>query len=201
VQQFAAGALANLQLYRRKANDEGGDGLQPVGSGKVSSMSRKVAKILKRKGPAAGGATYDSAAGSAVYDSSSLPRPQPNQRMVEQAAMMIQARYRGAAARKHFERRRREDKKKGNKYDVFSIAKVREEVNVLPPLQDSSLHRGGFGAKRHPTRLAPLGNMNSSPKSGQKLPGISNMDADRPQGLPPMPSLARAPLNWPSMQR
>ena len=44
VQQFAAGALANLQLYRRKE-----EALEGAGAPK-SSMSRKVAKILRRKG-------------------------------------------------------------------------------------------------------------------------------------------------------
>ena len=49
VQQFAAGALANLQLYRRKEDAEPGSGGAPSGGGRGSSMSRKVAKILRRK--------------------------------------------------------------------------------------------------------------------------------------------------------
>jgi len=201
VQQFAAGALANLQLYRRKATDEGGDGLQPIGSGKSSSMSKKVAKILRRK-PAGGGPTYDSAAAApGMYDSSSQPRPPTSARAAENAAMILQARFRGSKARREFDRRRREERKRGKKYDVFRVNDVRAELNVLPPLQESNLHRGGMGQNRKPTRLAPLGHVNQggSPLSGQKLPGIANMD--RPQGLPAMPQLPKAPLNWPSMQR
>ena len=102
VQQFAAGALANLQLYRRKESEE-----QPAGRG--SSMSRKVAKILRRKG----GGSDGSPGGSGP------PIPQALQNLsnarLDDAAATIQACYRGKKGREDFERQRHRGKKAGNR--------------------------------------------------------------------------------------
>jgi len=75
-------------------------------------MSRKVAKILRRKPAVAGGSgAYDSAATGApgLFDSSAQARPPDN--AVEQFATIIQARFRGMQGRKHMKRYRKEAKK------------------------------------------------------------------------------------------
>jgi len=200
VQQFAAGALANLQLYRRKASDEGQDGLQPIGGGKGTSMSRRVAKILKRK-PAhsdsspGGGSSYAEGSADAMEARRALEALRPEE---QNAAIQIQSMYRAAEARKEMSRKRSVQKNQGkNKYNVFRVNDVRAELggyNALPPLQEN-LHRGGMpgGAPRRPTRLAPLGNLGGGGSPG-KLPGISSLGgAGGLPGLPGLPSMGGPP--------
>ena len=146
VQQFAAGALANLQLYRRKADDDApsGGGAAAGGGGRGSSMSRKVAKILRRKNT--GGGAADGSPGG-----SSAPVPQALQKLsshaqLDDAAATIQACYRGMKGRKDFERHRQRDgRKKGNRYDVFRVNDVRAELSVLPPAGSARVS----GTSRH----------------------------------------------------
>ena len=77
VQQFAAGALANLQLYKRK--DE------PVeAKPKGQKLSMKVANILSRKGKDSPRPVASGGGGSSI-----------DQQMVVEAAMKLQAVWRG----------------------------------------------------------------------------------------------------------
>ena len=97
VQKFAAGALANLQLYRKKEDEPGGEAQVSK-----SSMSRKVGKILRRKAPSTVSCATEASDGTArFYD----------------AAVMIQAQYHGLQARKHYEQIYRTQKRKtGNRW-------------------------------------------------------------------------------------
>lgn len=195
VQQFAAGALANLQLYRRKADDDPPSGGAAGGGGRGSSMSRKVAKILRRKNTGGGG-------GDGSPGGSSAPVPQALQKLshakLDDAAATIQACYRGMRGRKDFERHRQRDgRKKGNRYDVFRVNDVRAELSVLPPANPrggglpglgklpglmggggGGLGPGGPGLSgfnaapmRAPARLAPLGSIGGPPPMGGGGPG------------------------------
>lgn len=210
VQQFAAGALANLQLYRRKEDAEPGSGGAPSGGGRGSSMSRKVAKILRRKNQS----NSDASPGGS---GANVPQALQNLRnsQLDDAASTIQACYRGMKGRKDFERQReRSDRKKGNRYDVFRVNDVRAELAVLPPtgmggrpgvlpglgkLPGLSSGGGlgpppgpglsGFNAPnmRAPARLAPLGALGGPPQAGPgRLPGLlpPTGGGDLP-GLPP----------------
>jgi len=205
VQQFAAGALANLQLYRRKKDDEpSGETAAPK-----SSMSRKMAKILRRKGGSDASPGGGSSGGGAVAGGS----PAHGQR-VHEAAVMIQAQYRGLQARKHFEQTQRSQKRKGggNRYDVFRVGDVRKELAVMQP-PSGGMGRGGLGGglggglesrlpalpmdnmrkpmgmgagARLPARLAPISGAGGSIPH---LPGLGPAANPAPPGLPPMPSL------------
>ena len=201
VQQFAAGALANLQLYRRTADtdsatqqqqaaESSGSSIPPIG-GKGKSVSRKVAKILRRRG------TDGNSHQAAEYKGAS-----------DEAAMVIQACYRGVKGRREFEKKQRAGAKKGNRYDVFRVDDVRAELNVLPPLgQNGGVLRklpglpelgggngngsGGFSqvhAGRRPQRLAPIDTQIRSAQA-TKLPMISDPHGrleSMPVSLPPM---------------
>lgn len=195
VKQFAAGALANLQLYRRSQDSESAmqaqtesssSAMPSIGSSKVEksakSVSRKVAKILRRRS-------------NDISQGDKLRR--------EGAATTIQARFRGLQGRRKFERKRAQSLKKGNRYDVFRVNDVRAEMAVLPPLghKDGILSKrgsadlGGFGSAlssgayhsgRRPQRLAPL---DSDIRNAQatKLPSITDPHNRMSSMLPPMP--------------
>ena len=119
VQQFAAGALANLQLYKRKE-----EASEPLPKSKKGMMNR----MLRRKGKAA-----DSPRGP-----SGSPGMGSNEsgRRVNDAAVMIQAHIRAKQARADVERRRgaRKGQSKTNRYKAFNVADVRNELNNMPPL-------------------------------------------------------------------
>lgn len=160
VQQFAAGALANLQLYRRVTDEQ-----PSTGSKKGLGMSRKVKQILRRRASADKGG-------------------EPVQGHNSEAATMIQAAYRAKLGRAEYERRKRKVAKKGNRYSQFNVSDVRNELDrneMLPPLP-SQLKKlpmgGGFGALpgvdggRKPNRLAPLDSALLPSLSGGRLPPL-----------------------------
>jgi len=202
VQQFAAGALANLQLYRRTAQEtdsqpvaaaESSGSMPSIGGKGGKSVSRKVAKILRRRGNDDHGAS-----GSGAYTGGA-----------DDAAMIIQACFRGMKGRKEFERKQRANAKKGNRYDVFRVGDVRAELSSLPPLGG---HGGGHGDGmlrklpglpevgggappsgwptngRRPQRLAPIDQQVRSMQA-TKLPMIQDPHGrleSMPVSLPPM---------------
>jgi len=218
VQQFAAGALANLQLYKRK-DDEG---LAPLPK---SGVARKVAKILRRKG--GGGSANDSPRGTdAGGPSGASPGSESGSvhgGRVAEAAMMIQAQYRGMQARRQYEQMYRNQKrKKTNKYDVFRVNDVRKELAVMEPADNRGNMGGGrlpmvpnaeaanglfrkqpgglpglggnaTSAGRLPARLAPIGGAGGLPK----LPGQGSAASLAPLGhmgggLPAVPAGPRS---------
>ena len=136
-----------------------------------------------------------------------------------EAAIMIQAMYRGAQARKKYEAQyRNKNRKKGNKYDVFRVNDVRAELGVmdgvvgggrLPGLPGGGGGGGrGFeggerrmpmglapmpqGPARAPARLAPLGG-SALPKlpspGGSSLPALPMNSLPGPPGGMPMPPM------------
>ena len=162
-------------------------------------MSRKVAKILRRKNTGTGGA--DGSPGG-----SSAPVPQALQKLshaqLDDAAATIQACYRGMKGRKDFERHRQRDgRKKGNRYDVFRVNDVRAELSVLPP---SGSARGG-GVLSGLGKLPGLGGGGGG--LGPGGPGLSGFNAPQMRaparlaplgaigggGAPPPPRGARRP--------
>jgi len=192
VQQFAAGALANLQLYRRTAEEPSpaaasGSSIPPIGKSEKpsKSVSRKVAKILRRR-------SYDES--SATYHPDERARS-------DDAAIVIQSCYRALQGRREYERKLRQNAKKGNRYDVFRVNDVRAELSVLPPLgQNDGVLRKlpgigdssgggsvGFGGGRRPQRLAPIDQVVRS-QQATKLPSISDPHG-RMASLPPMPPM------------
>ena len=214
VQQFAAGALANLQLYRRTSHEqqnkpkspaaaETGGAIPPIGGKSSKSVSRKVANILRRRGQDESNETGRSGGGFGGFGRAS-----------DEAALTIQACYRGMKGRQEFERKQRAGAKKGNRYDVFRVNDVRAELSVLPPvgLGDGMLRKlpglpanpnPGFGTKpnpgfahagvgaintRRPQKLAPIDTQIRSAQA-TKLPNISDPHgrlASMPPSLPPM---------------
>jgi len=92
VQQFAAGALANLQLYR-KADDSGESSPTGRSTGAGSMMSRRVAKILRRK------PNNSTASSSSDSPPQALPaglrglQEKQDQQEMERAAIVIQSRF------------------------------------------------------------------------------------------------------------
>ena len=173
VQQFAAGALANLQLYRKKQRDD-----TDAMPGRGSSMSRKVAKILRGRGK--GGSSSDGGLGGGSLGFE-------RQLQLDEAATRIQAIARAHMGRKRYEQERRtrveRAAKSERKYNAFSINDVRAELNVVsggmaaaggpgPPRLQSILNRGmpppslgpgagfadvGRSVMAPPRRLAPIG--------------------------------------------
>jgi len=160
VQQFAAGALANLQLYRQ--NREGSP---------KQKKGRLVKNILRRK-PAA------------AAQGEGLGEPQPGD---ELAATILQAAWRARAGRREVAIRRARQRKKDGRYEVFRVSDVRHELSMLPQLPPSegrySLKKlspvggGGMGGgpggdsmgtlpPRRPKRLAPLGAAGRLPPLG-----------------------------------
>jgi len=169
VQQFAAGALANLQLYRR-ATDEAQHGpstplAPPLANNKKSSASlnRKVKAILK----------------------SSKRDPVGSSERQEAAALSIQALYYGHKARKEAAAAKRAQTTKKNQYNTFSVTAVRDELarnEMLPPLMPSQL-RSLPGAASSPLSASPsrsrqvrLAPINTATPGALRLP---------PLGLPP----------------
>ena len=188
VQQFAAGALANLQLYKRK--EEPAEA-KPKGQ----KLSMKVANILSRKGKDSPRPPASGSGGSSI-----------DQQMVVEAAMKLQAVWRGNRARRQYEERYRKKKsKKANKYDVFRAGDVRNELAVMEPTNSGggrlpTLGGGGkppgmgfgaglapMGGPRLPPRLAPIG-------GGGQLPKLPGPPAG---GLPPMGGGGRGPPPMP----
>ena len=179
VQQFAAGALANLQLYRQNSES----------SPKQKKGSRLVKNILRRK-PAA------------AAQSEGLGNPY----QAELAATTLQAAWRARSDRKEVAIRRSRQKKKDAKYEVFRVSDVRQELSMLPPLPSSlkklsPVHGGGMGGgmgggaggdsmgmppPRRPPRLAPLGAAGRLPPlgGGASLPPLGGNGGGR--GLAPI---------------
>jgi len=192
VQQFAAGALANLQLYRKADDDSSGASPtgRSAGGGAGSMMSRRVAKILRRK-PAAGASDSGGGAGPSAIPQGLMGLKDAD---VDNAASIIQACYHGKKQREKFnadrERKAKKEKKK-NKYGGGGsvLADARADLEAGP----------GFGGLR--------GALN---KAGGGLPGIggggfgggggSGWDAGplgaalnkRPARLAPLPSIGGA---------
>ena len=192
IQQFAAGALANLQLYRRKAEE-----LSPEGGAMPrSSMGRKVAKILRRKGGGGGGG-----GGQGAPMPNNMGPSYSNGQQIHEAAMVIQAQYRGNAARKHFEQNRMRGGGGGggggskfggmmrgvgggpggggSKYDAFSIRDVRKELGAMGP--------GGMQENVNPGQrtyglpsLSSLGGGGGGPSALMKLGGPGEGSAQTP---------------------
>tara|TARA_B100000795_G_C22713190_1_gene404408 strand:+ start:97 stop:1083 length:987 start_codon:yes stop_codon:yes gene_type:complete len=184
VQQFAAGALANLQLYRQNSE----------GSPKQKKGSRLVKNILRRK------PQLQAAQGEGLGD--------PHQ--ADLAATSLQAAWRGRLDRKEVSIRRSRQKKKDAKYEVFRVSDVRQELSMLPPLPSSlkklsPVHGGGMGGgmgggagggtggdsmgmppPRRPPRLAPLGAAGRLPPlgAGASLPPLGGNGGGR--GLAPI---------------
>ena len=179
VQQFAAGALANLQLYRQNSES----------SPKQKKGSRLVKNILRRK-PAA------------AAQSEGLGNPY----QAELAATTLQAAWRARSDRKEVAIRRSRQKKKDAKYEVFRVSDVRQELSMLPQLPSSlkklsPVHGGGMGGgmgggaggdsmgmppPRRPPRLAPLGAAGRLPPlgGGASLPPLGGNGGGR--GLAPI---------------
>ena len=198
IQQFAAGALANLQLYRRKAEE-----LSPEGGAMPrSSMGRKVAKILRRKGGGGGGG-----GGQGAPMPNNMGPSYSSGQQIHEAAMVIQAQYRGNAARKHFEQNRMRGGGGGggskfggmmrgvgggpggggSKYDAFSIRDVRKELGAM------GMGPGGMQENVNPGQrtyglpsLSSLGGGGGGPSALMKLGG--------PGGAPPKLPARLAPL-------
>ena len=213
VQQFAAGALANLQLYRKKEDD--------AGSGRGGAM-RKVAKILRRKGGGSGGGGEGSPGGGGG-GGGGVSLMQSHGVSPHEAAATIQACYRGMVGRKRYEQRMRNQKRKGgNKYgSKFNVNDVRAELGdldgggggghnmmgrklpgLLPPAGggggfDAALGGmggGGLRQPRMPPRLAPLG-----PPPGGRLQPLGGGGGAPPGGgmMPMPPPVASGPPRMP----
>jgi len=179
VQQFAAGALANLQLYRRAADEaqqqEKSSLAPPI---KKGGINRTVKKILRRRGD--------------QTDSKSSPSSSHHAQV--EAAICIQSQFRCKQAQKEVAAKRKRAKKR-QKYDTFNVNAVRQELeqnSMLPPLP-SQLKRlpagydGGLGpGPKRPLqgmRLAPLNPM-GGPPALPSLPPILG---------PPGPSVGMPP--------
>lgn len=170
VQQFAAGALANIQLYRRcKDGSIRGESARGAAAAaqaaempslraekSSNSVSKRVARILRRR------SNDESKSSETVRQ--------------DHAATVIQAYYRGLRARRIYAAKRSLMQKKGNRYDVFRVNDVRAELAVLPPLC-------GFAGKR-PTGLDSMG------KSGFET-GMTYHSGRKPQRLAPLDSSVR----------
>jgi len=211
VQQFAAGALANLQLYRGSpGGEEGGDSPSSRSAG-GSKMSRRVAKILRRGGKPSGGggSSGDGAGGSGSPSQQSLQKLQAVQeyqelREMEHAAITIQAHWQGMIGRKKFQDNKNSQraKPKGRqKYggdNILQSARQDAEKGIrsggglgldpqglMAPMRTVPLG-GGLSAKpvmRRPMKLEPL------PAAGgaaAHLPPMPNSLPHMP--MPPMPS-------------
>ena len=187
VQQFAAGALANLQLYRKKAQEE--EPAAASGQGRGTSMSRKVAKILRR---GKGGKGETSYSGGGYNDQQPhAPTPFYDGQPEHEAASMIQAIVRGQQGRREFERRRQRDtRKKGNRYNTFNVNDVRSELD--------SGHSNS--SDRGPRGMPPLSNQMSKNPWQRALPGMSALSGfsepmRRPNRLAPLPQSTGSPLS------
>jgi len=194
VQQFAAGALANLQLYRRAAEESQAAAstplAPPIGNKKGGgSLNRKVKNILRRRSadeqPRGGGGDVH---------------------QQEDAALCVQAAFRGMKGRQESRRKREKANKKKNRYQSFNVNEVRNELDrneYLPPLP-SQLRKlpmpgapglpmpGGLNAGaggRLPARLAPLGEL-----GGNRLPPLGSAN------LPPLQPGVRAAPGLPMMR-
>ena len=140
VQQFAAGALANLQLYRRK--DDGGGGGGNSKSNKKGGLFG-IAKKMGRKqhgggggGGGGGGSPRgdfgggpDSSGGGAGDERN--PFGFLSERGADEAAATIQAIWRGTQGRRQFEAKRRKAKKGKSKYNTFQVSEVRAELGAI----------------------------------------------------------------------
>jgi len=177
VQQFAAGALANLQLYRRShdaeaasaAPTEKSSSLMPtIGSNRSEkaskSVTRKVAKILRRRS----------------YDNSS----NGDKMRREAAATTIQACRRGMLGRRKVARKRAQQQKKANRYDVFKVNDVRAEMAVLPALGQKDL----IGQRSYPSGTPGLAGFSGV----MSVPGTTHPPGRRPQRLAPIDSSVRS---------
>lgn len=180
IQQFAAGAMANLQLYRRgssedkeeiAASTEANYTSLPSANGQKKSgeskLNRKVKNILRRR---------------------SQSKEPGDESSVRQAAVMIQAAWRAQKARKEVERRRRKPApaKGKKKYGGFNVSDVRNEIGALGVIGGEGLppllrKLPGPEAGRKPLRLAPLARPGGLPSLG----GGST--------LPPLPISSRPP--------
>ena len=203
VQQFAAGALANLQLYRRKAGLEqpASSALparaSPGGTYNYSPPRKGFAKLLRKVGGKKGNGD---STGSHGFTCSSYT--------AQDAARTIQACYRGWAGRREFELRRKGAARKGNKYEKFSIADARAELSggglgALPPLAGGlrglAKRGGAAGMLPPPGRMGAQG-MGSGLDGPSGFAGVAQ-DTTRkpPQRLAPLgPIGGRAPLVAPA---
>ena len=100
--------------------------------------------------------------------------------------------------RKEFERKQRHAQKKGNRYNVFSVNDVRNEISVLPPLGGPSA-MGGMGIRKMPG-LPPPPDMGRAQMPGS-MPGLAPLDGfgggavfngRRPQRLAPIDQHVRS---------
>jgi hypothetical protein len=213
VQQFAAGALANLQLYR-KADDSGESSPTGRSTGAGSMMSRRVAKILRRKpNNSTASSSSDSPPPALPAGLRGLQEKQDQQEM-ERAAIVIQSRFQGMIGRKNFEAARKRaakaEKKGRNKYggdNIISGAREESEGNSsggpnwgrlggkgLPGIGIGALGGGGgsggvgsgWGDAMNAIRRPPGGRL-------APLPSISSSHA----ALPPMPASLPVPPPMP----
>lgn len=170
VQQFAAGALANLQLYRRAADEaqqqEKSSLAPPINNKK--SVNRKVLNILRRREKGDAGS------------------PSSQKQQQEDAAVMIQSAFRRRVAVKEVARKQRKAQKR-HKFDTFNVSDVRKELakNDLLPSLPSNMKKlpqmGGINAMK-PLRLAPL----EAQPGPSRLPPISKLP---PLPMPAMPAM------------
>lgn len=173
VQQFAAGALANLQLYRRAADEAthqtSSSLAPPIGNKKSGGLNRKVKNILRRR----------------ADDNKANTGSQQHQ---EDAALHIQACFRGNRGRADARRKKEKMNKKKNRYQSFNVNDVRNELKnneYLPPLPSQVRRLPVLGGATD----AVTGN-----RGGGRLPGmrLAPLESGGPLGagrLPPLGSL------------
>ena len=206
VQQFAAGALANLQLYR-KADDNGESSPTGRSTGAGSMMSRRVAKILRRK------PNNSTASSSSDSPPPALPaglrglQERQDQQEMERAAIVIQSRFQGMIGRKNFEvarkRAAKAEKKGRNKYggdNIISGAREESEGNSSGGPNWGGLG-GRWGGKGLPgIGIGALGGGGSSGAMGSGW-GDAMSAIRRPPGgrLAPLPSISSSHSALPPM--
>lgn len=206
MQQFAAGALANLQLYR-KADDNGESSPTGRSTGAGSMMSRRVAKILRRK------PNNSTASSSSDSPPPALPaglrglQERQDQQEMERAAIVIQSRFQGMIGRKNFEvarkRAAKAEKKGRNKYggdNIISGAREESEGNSSGGPNWGGLG-GRLGGKGLPgIGIGALGGGGSSGAMGSGW-GDAMSAIRRPPGgrLAPLPSISSSHSALPPM--
>ena len=185
VHSFAAGALANLQLYRAKDHSED---VGTASGGKPSLMSKRMAKILRRKPAASAGLGEQPGLGA-------LQNLQGH-RELDRAAMLIQATWHGARQRKLYEQQRarvaKRERKGKNKYgggDAI-LGAARAELEAAPSAWSKSALGGVAGQRALP------GILNGSELSGGGIwdNAAAAIQVKRPARLAPLQNLShRAP--------